>query len=63
MPKILESAVKDIMAKHHTKSQAYAIATAALKKSGILGSNGQLTPKGKVRNAMTKAQRAKTRKK
>ena len=36
MPKILEQAVKKIMAKGKSKSQAYAIATSALQKSGKL---------------------------
>lgn len=63
VPKILASAVRQIKAKHHTESQAYAIATAALKKSGVLNSKDQLTAKGKKRNAMTSEQRRKTRKK
>lgn len=38
------------------------VADGILKKFGILNSSGKLTKKGKVRNAMTPAQRARTRK-
>lgn len=63
MPNILDSAVKQINAKIHSKSKAYAIATSALTKAGVLKpGTTQLTPKGKKRNAMTKAQRAASRK-
>lgn len=63
MPKILDSAVRQIQAKHHTKSQAFAIATSALVKSGVLKpGTTQLTAKGKKRNNMTRAQRKATRK-
>lgn len=63
MPGILASAVRQIKAKHHTQSQAYAIATSALEKSGVLNKNGGLTAKGKKRNSMSRSERAKTRKK
>ena len=63
MPKILEKAVKEIEKTGKSKSRAYAIATSSLQKSGSLkkGTN-KATAKGKRRGAMTKAQRAKTRK-
>jgi hypothetical protein len=63
MPKILEEARKKIQAKGHSKSSAYAIATASLQKAGDLkkGSN-QPTAKGKRRGAMSEAERARTRK-
>jgi hypothetical protein len=62
MPKILDEAVRKIRAKGHSKSSAFAIATAALQRAGDLkkGSN-QATAKGKRRGAMTEAQRKATR--
>ena len=61
MPAILERLVKQLIADGKTKSVAYAIATASLKKSGNLDSKGKVTPKGVKRGAMTPAQRAKDR--
>ena len=62
MPKILETAVKKMMAKGMSKNQAYAIATASLQKSGSLkkGTN-KPTKKGTKRGQMTEAQRTKSR--
>jgi len=61
MPKILDEAVKQIKKKGHDTSSAYAIATAALQKSGSL-KKGHNTPtkKGVARGAMTQTQRRKT---
>lgn len=61
MPKILDEAVKQIKKQGRSTSSAYAIATAALQKSGSLkaGSN-KPTAKGVKRGAMTQAQRRRT---
>lgn len=61
MPAILERLVKQLRAKGKSESSAYAIATAALKKSGNLNSKGKATAKGKKRGKMTPGQRAKDR--
>jgi len=62
MPKILERAVKQIQAQGHSKSSAYAIATAALQKSGSLKKGTQeLTNKGEKRQGMGAEGRAKDR--
>jgi hypothetical protein len=62
MPAILERLVSQLQAKGKTKSQAFAIATSALQKSGNLKKGTQeATPKGKKRGAMTPAQRSKDR--
>tara|TARA_R100000750_G_C2283752_1_gene72236 strand:- start:98 stop:361 length:264 start_codon:yes stop_codon:yes gene_type:complete len=58
MPAILDRLVSQLMAKGKTKSAAYAIATAALKKSGNLNSKGKATAKGKRRGKMSPGQRA-----
>lgn len=62
MPKILDEAVRQIKKKGHGVSSAYAIATAALQKSGSLkkGHNAP-TAKGIRRGNMTQAQRRKTK--
>lgn len=62
MPAILERLVNQLMAKGYSKSQAYAIATKSLQKSGNLkkGSN-KATEKGKKRGKMTPKQRKKSR--
>jgi len=62
MPAILDRLVKQLQAKGHSKSSAYAIATKSLQKSGNLkkGSN-KATAKGKKRGKMTPGQRAKDR--
>jgi len=58
MPKLLDAAVKRIRARGVPESNAYAMATSALQKSGSLkrGSD-QLTKQGRARQAMTPAQR------
>lgn len=62
MPAILERLVSQLQAKGKSKSSAFAIATAALQRSGNLKKGSQeATPKGKKRGAMTPAQRAKDR--
>jgi hypothetical protein len=61
MPKILDDAVRQIKRKGVSTSSAYAMATAALQKSGSLkkGSN-KPTAKGVKRGAMSQAQRRRT---
>jgi len=61
MPAILERLVRQLRAKGHSNSSAYAIATSALKKSGNLKPDGSATVKGKKRGRMTPAARAKDR--
>lgn len=62
MPAILERLVSQLQAKGKSKSSAFAIATAALQKSGNLKKGTQeATDKGKKRGAMTPSQRAKDR--
>jgi hypothetical protein len=62
MPAILERLVSQLKAKGKSESSAYAIATAALQRSGNLKSGTQqATQKGKRRGAMTPAQHAKSR--
>lgn len=62
MPKILERLVSQLRAKGKSKASAYAIATAALQKSGNLKKGTQqATAKGKRRGAMTPGERAKDR--
>jgi len=62
MPAILERLVSQLRAKGKSKSSAFAIATAALQRSGNLkkGTN-KATAKGKRRGAMTPSARAKDR--
>ena len=62
MPAILERLVSQLKAKGKSEQAAYAIATAALQRSGNLKKGTrEATPKGKRRGAMTPAQRAKDR--
>ena len=63
MPAILDRLVRQLVAKGHDQSAAYAIATKSLQRSGNLmkGSN-KATPKGKRRGSMTPKARAKSRK-
>jgi hypothetical protein len=62
MPAILDRLVKQLQAKGHSKSSAYAIATKSLQKSGNLKKGTQkATAKGEKRGAMTPGQRAKSR--
>ena len=62
MPKILERLVSQLEAKGKPKSNAYAIATSALQKSGNLKKGSQEpTAKGVRRGEMTPAERAKDR--
>jgi hypothetical protein len=62
MPKILDKAVKELMAKGMDESKAYAIATASLQKSGSLKKGTRkATAKGVKRGKMTKTQRKKSR--
>jgi len=62
MPAILERLVSQLRAKGKSKDSAFAIATAALQKSGNLKKGTQkATSKGARRGAMTPAARAKDR--
>ena len=62
MPKILDRLVSQLEAKGKDKKAAYAIATSTLQKSGSLKpGTEQLTPKGKQRQEMGAAGRAKDR--
>ena len=62
MPKILDRLVGQLEAKGKPKGQAFAIATAALQRSGNLKKGTQqATAKGVKRGAMTPAERAKDR--
>lgn len=62
MPAILERLVSQLKAKGKSKDSAYAIATAALQRSGNLRKGTtKATAKGKRRGAMTPAARAKDR--
>ena len=62
MPAILDRLVKQLIAKGHSKSSAYAIATSQLQKSGNLKKGTQeATAKGKKRGSMTPSERAKDR--
>ena len=62
MPKILDRLVGQLKAKGKSTKQAYAIATAALQKSGNLKKGStKPTAKGIKRGNMTPAQRAKDR--
>jgi hypothetical protein len=60
VPKILDAAVKQIKAKGHSTSSAFAIATSTLQKAGELKA-GHNTPtkKGIRRGNMTRAERHK----
>jgi len=60
MPKILTRLTNLLKAKGMSSGQAAAVATSQLQKHGILR-DGQLTAKGKVRNSMSPAERAKDR--
>lgn len=62
MPAIKERLRRQLQAKGHDKSSAYAIASSQLQKAGVLekGSD-KLTEKGKKRQAMGAAGRAKDR--
>ena len=62
MPRIMDRLVSQLKKKGKSEKSAYAIATASLQKSGALkkGSN-KLTRKGKKRQGMTAASRAKNR--
>lgn len=61
MPQILERLVSQLKAEGKGAQEAYAIATSHLQKHGIIDHHGQLTPKGRVRQAMGAAGRAKDR--
>ena len=62
MPAILDRLVKQLKAKGKSESSAFAIATAALQKSGNLKPGTQeATAKGKRRGEMTPGERAKDR--
>ena len=62
MPKILDRLVGQLEAKGKPKSNAFAIATNALQKSGNLKKGTQeATPKGVVRGNMTPLEREKSR--
>ena len=58
MPAILKRLVSQLRAKGKSESAAYAIATAALKKSGNLDSKGNATETGKRRGSMSPGERA-----
>lgn len=62
MPKILERLVSQLKEKGMDKNRAYAVATSSLQRSGVLKKGTQdLTAKGKTRQAMGAAGRAKDR--
>lgn len=61
MPQILESMVKQLLAKGHDKPSSYAIAKSQLTKHGDLTSSGGLTPQGARRDKMGHAARVKAR--
>ena len=63
MPGLLDRAVEGVRASSGKgKTNPWAVATAALQKSGALKKGSQeLTAKGRARSKMTPAQRAKTR--
>jgi hypothetical protein len=62
MPAILDRLVSQLRAKGKSKQSAFAIATAALQRSGNLKKGTtKATAKGKRRGAMTPSQRAKDR--
>lgn len=61
MPAILERLVSQLKAKGYNERASYAIATASLKRSGNLDEDGNATPKGERRGAMTPGERAKDR--
>lgn len=62
MPAILERLVSQLQAKGMSKSRAYAVATSQLQKSGVLKKGTtELTSKGKKRQSMGAAGRAKAR--
>lgn len=62
MPKILDAAVKQIKAKGHSTSSAYAIATSTLQKAGELKAHSNKPTKlGAKRGAMTRAERHRTK--
>ena len=59
MPKILNRLVQQIMASGKSRDAAYPIAVSQLHKHGILKKDSlELTPHGRVRDAMTPKQRA-----
>lgn len=47
MPKVLEDLVKKLQKKGTPKSNAYAIATSALKKQGKMAKGGRVVKKGR----------------
>lgn len=62
MPKIMERLVSQLKAKGMSEQRAYATATSSLQKSGVLKPGTQeLTAKGKKRQEMGAAGRAKDR--
>lgn len=62
MPAILERLVSQLRAKGKSKQAAFAIATAALQRSGNLKKGTQqATAKGKKRGSMSPSERAKDR--
>lgn len=62
MPKIVERLVRQLKAKGKDDGDARAIAVSSLQKHGVLKKGTtDLTPKGKVRDSMSAAERAKDR--
>jgi hypothetical protein len=62
MPKILDSAVKQIRKKGHSLSSSYAIATSALQRAGeLVKGHNKATKLGAKRGAMSQKQRRKTK--
>jgi hypothetical protein len=61
MPQLKDRLVKQLMAKGMEESRAYATAHSVLRRTGSLTKKGKLTPKGKQRQAMGAAGRAKER--
>jgi hypothetical protein len=62
MPKIVERLVRQLKAKGKDDRSARAIAVSSLQRNGVLKAGStELTPKGKTRDSMTAAERAKDR--
>ncbi len=61
MPQILDRLVSQLKAKGMDPHKAFAVATGTLERAGVMDKHGNLTPKGRVRQAMGAAGRAKDR--
>ncbi len=61
IPAIKRRLIQQLRTNGHSEASAHAIAQSSLRKSGNVDSSGKATAKGKVRGAMTPAERAKDR--